>query len=151
MKSETTAAPFRVQRLKDAQLPVPRATKTWNFNELVRYTIFLHKLLLNKEHSKLKMQRGDFEAMAKLVKSRNSNQCRIFHSKMMQIKLNLKDAFQFLSENIKSYSLIYEKYCREEKRSSREQKPRQEEFFFEEEEEEREEREMERALPFSEL
>lgn len=60
MKSETTTAPFRVQKLNDTQAPVSKTTKTWNFNELVRYTIFLHKLLLNKELSKMKMQRRDF-------------------------------------------------------------------------------------------
>lgn len=48
--------------------------------------------------------------MSQLIKSRNANQCRIFHLKLMKIGESIQEIFSLLSSNIDQYSQIYKKF-----------------------------------------
>ena len=97
--------PFRVLKLNENKMVVQKKTKTWTHCEMVRYTIFLQRFFDRKEdRPRGKMNRRDYEEMSGVVRSRNSNQCRIFHTRMLQMKGNLKDIFVFFSSNIKEFS-----------------------------------------------
>lgn len=48
--------------------------------------------------------------MSKAIKSRNANQCRIFHHNMLKIKGSTSEIVSFFSENIDSYAALYQEH-----------------------------------------
>jgi|JI9StandDraft_1071089.scaffolds.fasta_scaffold466185_1 hypothetical protein len=75
---------------------------------MVKYAFFLNDYLQsNSSTCQEVLNRYDFQRMSEVIKTRNTNQCRIFHLKMLKIKENLKEVFKFFSENIEEYSNLY--------------------------------------------
>lgn len=109
--------PFQIQRILDLK-PIKiqqKPSKLWTYQQMVRYAFFLNDYLQSHLSTGQKiMSRFDFQSMSEVIKTRNTNQCRIFHHKMLKIKENLKEVFEFFSESIEQYSNLYLDY-REQK------------------------------------
>lgn len=48
--------------------------------------------------------------MSRVIKSRNANQCRIFHHNMLKIKGSISEIASFFCENIDSYAALYQEH-----------------------------------------
>jgi hypothetical protein len=84
---------------------------TWKFQELLKYTFFLHDLIEDgKNMVGSTLHKEDYKLMAKLITTRNANQCRMFHLKMTTIIGNTEEILTFFRSNIELYHEYHQKH-----------------------------------------
>ena len=79
-------APFTVTKVISDKPHSNKRLNIWTYKEMVKYAFFLDDHLRQNHHEhQQNLGREDFEVMSRTVESRNKNQCRIFHGKLLQI------------------------------------------------------------------
>ena len=91
MKNRTKKRTFIFEKIENLPSKIKaqrfRTPNMWRYEEIVRYTFFLHDFL--EKNLEREIGRTDFPHMSEHVRTRNPNQCRIFHKKMLKIRSNL--------------------------------------------------------------
>lgn len=78
---------------------------------MVRYCFFLNDFIRSdRDESQKILKKSDYQEMSKVVRTRNTNQCRIFHKRMLKIQNSLEEIFVYFSQNIDHYSELYLNY-----------------------------------------
>jgi hypothetical protein len=83
MYKRDISGPFRITQVCPKGTDHSKRLNTWSFGELFLYTVYLQGKLSHLAYEKL--TKSDFEDMSQTIRSRNPNQCRIFHGKMMHM------------------------------------------------------------------